>query len=228
MSPLVWTLLGCGLLAASDADTPAPRRYLRPEGARYVLESEVRTTKGGTYTSKTIRGDETLTLVIRHGDKGEPLIADVVLEKGRTTKKATLDLTGPTATFKRGGIIDLFKAPAEPVITSAPDWSDLFTLVRRYDADKGGKQVFAGLWIHPTLPYRTLSFTIERAGSDTVKVKDKPVELTCYQVHLRSGDYLAWALPDGTVCKLFGRAEKAVPVVLEGYEEATRKLEAPK
>jgi hypothetical protein len=227
MSPLVWTLLGWGLLAAPDPDKPAPLRYLRLEGDRFVLESEVLTTKGGTYTSKTTRRDETLTLTIRHGEKGEPLMADALLEKGKQSKKAVLDLTGPTAQLKRGGTLDLFKAPANPVVTSAPDWSDVFTLVRRYDAAKGGKQEFAGLWFHPALPHRILTFTIERTGTDKVMVKDKPVELTRYQAHLRSGDYIVWALPDSVVCKLMGREAKAVPVVLEGYEEATRNLTPP-
>lgn len=55
-------------------------------------------------------------------------------------------------------------------------------------------------------------------------VKDKTVELTRYRIQLRSGDYLVWARPDGTVCKLIAKGAKAVPVVLEGYEEATRNL----
>jgi hypothetical protein len=227
MSPLVWTLLGGCLLAQPDAEKPAPLRYLRPEGERFVLESEVLTTKRGTYISKTTHRDETLTLTIRHSEKGEPLMAEAVLEKGRGHRKAILDLTGPMANLKRGGILDLFKAPANPVITSAPDWSDVFTLVRRYDATRGGKQEFAGLWFHPTLPHQILTFTIEREGADKVMVKDKPVELTRYQVHLRSGDYVVWALPDGVVCKLMAREAKAVPVVLDGYEEATRNLKAP-
>ena len=227
MSSLLWTLLGCSLLAAADAEKPPTLRYLRPEEKRFVLESEITTTttsKSTTYVSRTERGEEKTTLTIRSDTKGKARVALVVVEKGRQRNTAQLDLTGPRAKLKRGGTTDFFKAPANPIVTTAPDWSDIFALVRRYDASRGGKQEFPGLWIHPRKPLLTLTFTIERAGTDRVTVKDRPVELTRYRVHLRSGDYLVWARPDGVVCKLIAQSAGAVPVVLEGYQEATRNL----
>ncbi|HEY7310430.1 MAG TPA: hypothetical protein VH643_13780 [Gemmataceae bacterium] len=226
MSPLL-SLLFAGSLLAADADTPASLRYLRPDADRYVLESEVTTTarsKGTTYVSRTTHGEETMTLTLHLDDKGMVRGAEAVLEKGKASSKAVLDLRGGKASLKRGDKTDLFEVPKDPMVTTAPDWSDIFTLVRRYDARKGGKQQFAGLWIHPTKPRLLLTFTIERTGRDKVTVKDKIVELTRYRVYLRSGEYLVWARADGTVCKLIAKGAKAVPVVLEGYEEATRNL----
>lgn len=231
MSPLLWTLLGCGLLSAADTEKSSTLRYLRPAGNRFVLESEVRITtaeKSTTYVSRTQRGEEKTTLTILYRAKGEVRVAEVVTENSRQSKTAQLDLTGPVAKLKRGGATDFFKAPANPIVTTAPDWSDIFALVRRYDASRGGKQEFPGLWIHPRKPRLSLTFTIERRGTDKVTVKDKPIELTRYRVHLRSGDYLVWARPDGVVCKLIARRAEAVPVVLEGYEKATRNLVAPR
>jgi hypothetical protein len=44
---------------------------------------------------------------------------------------------------------------------------------------------------------------------------------------LRSGEYLVWAQPEGIVCRIVSRRAGAAPVVLQGYEEATRRLGAP-
>jgi hypothetical protein len=128
------------------------------------------------------------------------------------------------ARLKRDGTTDLLQAPANPVVTTAPDWSDIFELVRRYDAGKGGKQEFPGLWFHPTRPLRQLTFSVERVGDDRVKIKDGGQKLGRYRVTLRSGGYLVWARADGRVCKILPGGGRAVPVVLEGYEEATSRL----
>jgi hypothetical protein len=228
MSFALVSLLGCGLSLAAEPEKPAPLRYLRPEGDTFVLESEVSTTRAGdgttTYVSRTERGAEKMTLTIRSDKSGRPLTAESVLEDRDGKKTANLDLQGPMAQFKRGGVTDFFKAPADPVVTTAPDWSDVFLLVRRYDAAKGGKQDFNGLWFHPTKGLLKPTFTVEHLGGDKVKIGDKEVTLDRYQVKLRGGDYLVWAEGKDRVCKILAGDPKAVPVVLEGYETATRDL----
>jgi hypothetical protein len=113
-------------------------------------------------------------------------------------------------------------------VTTAPDWSDVFQLVRRYDAAKGGKQDFPGLWVHPVQPMQKLTFSIQRIGDDTVAVREKgkemEVKLGRYQVKLRSGDYAVWADPDRRVVRIVPANRKEAFVVLQGYQEATRGL----
>jgi hypothetical protein len=104
-------------------------------------------------------------------------------------------------------------------VTSAPDWSDVFQLVRLYDAKKGGEQQFAGVWIHPDNPSQELTFTITNEDVETVKVKDKDVRLGRYKVQLRSGEYVVWADAAKRVVKLSAIGPKAKPIVLEGFEE---------
>ncbi|MBI1915401.1 MAG: hypothetical protein HYS12_11795 [Planctomycetes bacterium] len=227
MIPLTCVLLGCLVLGQGEAEKPKPVRYLKPEGNRFVLESEVTdttTSTGSTYVSRTVRGRETLTLTVHRDKDGTVVGAEIVHRKGEVRKTASVDLRTEPAKIKRGGVTDFVKVPANPVVTTAPDWSDVFELVRRYDAKKGGKQEFPGLWFHPSQPYLMPTFTIERSGADGVKVKDETQELTRYRIGLRSGGYRVWARADGRVCKILPEGERAVPVVLEGYEEATRGL----
>ena len=226
MSATLLTVLAGGLFLGTE-DKPTTLRYLKPSGTRFVLESEVTVTPGAegtTYVSRTERGTETMTLTIRSDPRGRVLQAELVHAKGGDKKTAALKFGSKTVQFQRGGLTDSVKAPADPIVTTAPDWSDVFQLVRRYDARKGGKQEFPGLWFHPTEPLKTPTFRVERLGADTVTVKDKEVKLDRYQVQLRSGPYLAWATPDGRVCKISPPGARAVPVVLEGFEEATRNL----
>ena len=71
----------------------------------------------------------------------------------------------------------------------------------------------------------SVTFTAERLGSDKVRVKDQDLALDRYRLGLRDGDYLVWATPAGAVYKVLPPAGKnAVPVVLEGYQDATRDL----
>jgi len=229
MLTLFVILAGCGLLAAAEPDKPTTLRYLRPSGDKFVLESAVTTTrdKDGTttYVSLTDRGSEKMTLTLRFNKKGEIKEAEAVQEtaQGKKQVSATLD-NSKIRLVQDGATHDILNPPANPIVTTAPDWSDIFQLVQRYDGKKGGKQEFSGLWIHPTKKTLMLTFTIERLGSDTIKVKDAEMKLDRYRVRLRSGDYLVWADPSGRVCKLLPPGAKASPVVLEGYEEATREL----
>jgi len=224
---LTWLLLP-GLLTAAEPDKPAAVRYLRPDGDKFALESEVtRTTTddGAVYVSRTDRGTQKMTLTLRYDKDGRLTSAEAVLETARDKRTATVTLRGTEGRLQRGGTTEAFTAAADPVVTTAPDWSDIFQLVRRYDARRGGRQEFPGLWFHPTQALLTPTFAIERIGSDDVVVQNRKVALTRYQVRLRNNaGYLVWADPDGRVCKILPRAAGATPVLLEGYEEATRTL----
>jgi hypothetical protein len=229
MSSLLLILAGYGLLAAAEPAKPTTLRYLRPAGDKFVLESEITTTRSqdgvATYVSLTDRGAEKMTLTLRFNKDDQITEAEAAQETAQGKKVVTAKLDGARANLVQDGAVhEITKVPANAIVTTAPDWSDIFLLVHRYDGKKGGKQEFPGLWIHPTKQALVLTFTIERLGNDTVKVKNEDVKLDRYKVRLRSGDYLVWADVSGRVCKLLPPGAKASAVVLEGYEEATREL----
>lgn len=232
MFPLICVLMG-SLSATAPADKPEPLRYLRPgmEG-KLVPECEVsRTTTedGSEYVSRTERPKERMTLTLRYNDKGQLLSADLLQEAGvRRTASLIVGEKGK-GQLKRGGSTDYLKdLPADPVVTTAPDWSDIFQLVRRYDLAKGGKQETAGLWIHPVQVLQRLTFTIEKVSEVTVTVKEKEkdveLRLNRFRVTLRSGEYAVWA--DGTwrVVRLAPAGAKDNFVVLQGFQQATKGL----
>ncbi len=225
MTPILCLLLGPAL-AGQAGPKPPPARYLKREGERFVLECEVTTTAtpdGPAYVSRTVRGTETMTLTVQRDRAGRVVRADLVHKRGEQSRAASLEVGGERAKIKRGGTTDFVKLPDNPVVTTAPDWSDVFELVRRHDAKKAGKQEFPGLWFHPAQPHLLLTFSVEMVGADTVKVRNEEQRLDRYQVGLRSGAYRVWAR-EGRVVKILPAGAKAVAVVLEGYEEATQGL----
>jgi hypothetical protein len=207
---------------------PTLLRYLKPAGGKLVPESEVtetRTNGQTVYVSTTERGEERTTLTISFDRPGKPARAEVVAEgpRGRRTVEVTFEKQG--ARIKRGGgITDFLNVGTDPVVTTAPDWSDIFQLARRYDRAKGGRQEFPGLWVHAVQPPRVMTFSIERTGGDSLTVGDRKVTLDRYKINLRSGDYVAWADADGRVYKLFPAASPKAFVVLDGYADAARAL----
>jgi hypothetical protein len=227
MSILLPLVAGCALLPAADADKPAPLRYLRPEMGKYVSAGEVATTRaedGSVVTSRADDPDEKVTLTLRYDRDGKLTSAESVQEVNRKGVTLTLGAKG-TGIMKRGGITDFLKdLPANPVVSASPDWTDAPQLIRRYDAAKGGKQQFAGLWIDPKEGLQKQTLNVERQAADTVTVKDKELKLTRYRLRLRGGEYTAWTDGEGRVVRVQGLAEKALPVVLEGFEDATRGL----
>ncbi len=127
--------------------------------------------------------------------------------------------------MKRGGITDFLKdLPARPVLTAGLDWTAALVFVPLYDAARGGKQEWSGLWLDPVQGLQTPTYTVERQGDDTVTVKDKAVKLSRYRIKLRDGTAAVWADGDGRVVRVQPLAAKATPVVLEGFEDATKGL----
>lgn len=226
---LIWIVVGVLLGHPSPAaEKPKPLRYLRLAKDQFVLESEItetRTVNDVTFVSLTDRGSEKMTLTL-HFDKDQSLTrAEALHETQKGKQSASLQVEGMNARLTRaGGVTDLLKAEGNPVVTTAPDWSDILQLARRYDPKKGGRQEFAGLWIHPSRPPLQLTFSIERVGGDQVTVAEKKLALERYRIRLRSGDYWVWADAGGRVYKLMPAGKPAALVVLEGYQEATRDL----
>jgi hypothetical protein len=227
MAHVLGLLLSVALLAA-EPEKSSTLRYLKPVGDKYVLEGEVTTTPsdtGSTFVSRTLRGAAVVTLTVRSTKDGQVVNAEAVVENEQTRKTAVLTFFDKgVVSLKRAGITDYLKASPTVVVTTAPDWTDGIQLVRRYDAQKGGKQEFAGMWFHPVEACQTLTLTIERVGKDKIMVNDNVLPLERYQVQLRSGSYLVWADADGKVCKILPQQKGAAPLVLEGVEEATKDL----
>jgi hypothetical protein len=231
MTPVLPLILGC-LLAQTTADKPTQFKYMRPDGDKYVVESEITLTRGKrgfTYTSVTSRGtdkDEVkMTLTIQFDANNNIQSAEAALSKSKTTKKATLTLFKDHARLKKEGTTEILnRVPESPIVTTAPDWSDIIQLMKRYDAKKGGKQEFGGIWFHPEEKLMMPTFTIELVGTDKITLGKKEITLYRHDIHLRSGGYWAWSDDEGRVVRIVPRSEGGSPVVLEGYEAATKEL----
>ena len=152
-------------------------------------------------------------------------MAEAIHETAKAKKTAYVSFSKNTAvlTTSDGVHAKIMVAPTA-VVTTAPDWTDIFLLARRYDRKKAGKQEFQGLWIHPSQPHRLLTFTIERQGADEIQPSGRKMILDRFQITLRSGGYIVWADSAGRVYKLMPPKKPAAAVVLEGFEESTRGL----
>jgi acyl-coenzyme A thioesterase PaaI-like protein len=203
-------------------------RYVRPAKDKFVLESrvtEVTTKDGVTYTSLTDRGREKMTLTIRFDHKQQVRDAEAVRETaGGKQTVSVVAFKKKEATLTRQGKAERLAVTPDVVVTTAPDWSDIFQVIRRYDRAKGGKQKFAGLWIHPVQPVRQLTFTVDAEKDETIEVDGKKLALRRYRVVLRSGAYLVWADRAGRVYRLMPPGKPAAAVILEGHEKATAGL----
>lgn len=228
------SLTGLGLLLAYAALFPrggeesVTLRYLRPAGEKLTLESEItdkRSKEGREYVSLTDRGSEKMTLTLRFDNKQRLIWAEALQETKQAKKASTLVRKDALAEVTRAdGSTESFKLDGEPVVTTAPDWSDILQVIQRYDRKKAGKQEFPGLWIHPVQPARQLKFVVEKLGTDFVTIDAKQIVLDRFRVQLRSGAYVVWADNTGRVIKLLPESQRAAFVVLEGFAEATREL----
>jgi hypothetical protein len=203
--------------------------YVRPAGGKFILESTVtfqKTADGFLFQSVTHRPKEKMTLKLRWDPKHLLQIADLEQETAAGKQTATALFDKKTAVVKRPGQKDQqLTLAAEPVLaTTAPDWSDILLVLRRYSYKQGGKQQFAGLWFHPVKPPRGLTFVVEELGKDTITAGDKKLTLGRYRVQLRSGAYLVWADGEGKVLKLMPPGQPQGAVILKGQEKSTTRL----
>jgi hypothetical protein len=202
-------------------------RYVRAAGEKFVLESrieEAAAKDGRTWTSLTDRGAEKMTLTLHFGAGNLLRRAEAVQETARGKRSVTVVFKEKEAVLTRLGKTRRLPVAADVVVTTAPDWSDIFQVMRRYDQGKAGRQKFAGLWIHPVKEARELTFTVELLKKDTIQVGGKKVPLGRYRVQLRSGAYLVWADRTGRVYRLAPPGKPGAAVILEGYEKATSEL----
>ncbi len=217
------------LLASLGAPAEAPvlLRYVRPSGDAFVLESvvtESRTADGLRYTSRTERPGEKMTLALHFDGKGRLRNAEALQETAKGKRAVTVVFEGKEAVLKRAGAEQRLAATPDAIVTTAPDWSDVFLAVRRYDRGKGGRQTFAGLWIHPVKEARLLTFGVEPLKEETIVAGGRKLPLTRYRVTLRSGAYLVWADRAGRVYRLMPPGKPGAAVVLEGHEKGTSGL----
>ncbi len=205
-------------------------RYVRPSGDEFVTETEIRLRrdkKGLVVTSATERGQQKLSLVTRFAADQRLQSAEVTVARGEDEQSATVTASDGTARVKRvdGRVTELEIRPGV-IVTSAPDWTDAFLLVKQYDADGELKQDFAGLWIHPTREPLLLTFRITRLGVDAVKRERAQVELVRFLVELRGGSrYIVWRDGRGRMIRLMPESQPRMSLYLSGWEHTASSLE---
>jgi hypothetical protein len=224
--------LAFGSVPGIAMDSAQKLRYLRPAGLQFVSECEFTLTRGengSTIESVTQRGPVKLTVTARYDAKDLLRAAEVTLLMKDQKKTAAVSVVaGKARVLRDAQAAQEFDAPKGVIVTSAPDWTDTFLLCRRYDRDKGGKQQFAGLWIHPVEHSQRLTFAIERHGAEMIEHAGKKLKLDRYTIWLRgNSSYAAWADADGKMIKLVPLPfnENAMNwLVLEGYEKSAAGL----
>jgi hypothetical protein len=231
-------LLAVTATVSACADSPPEEKiqYLRLTAKGIVPESTFtikREQAGWTIASVTGRGNMQLTVTARYDAQDRLTAADAVLVQKEQRTSATVAVTGGKATVRAGAREPQdFSVPSGVIVTSAPDWTDTFLLCRHYDRRRGGRQSFAGLWIQPTQAAQRLPFTIERDGTDRIEKDGKALELDRFTIRIRGPNpYVAWADARGKMVRLIPLPyQESAPggLVLEGYDEATKRLRPPK
>jgi hypothetical protein len=219
------------------ADEPAAERhrYLRQakEGVATECTFEIaRDAKGWTITSMTDRGATKMAVVSQYDAQDRLLNTSATLTSGKSKTPATVNVADGKATIKRDDANpQQFDVPAGVIVTSAPDWTDVFLLCRRYDKAGKANQEFPALWIHPTQPAQRLTFAIERQGTDSIDHAGKKSELTRFLITIRGGSrYAAWADSQGKMIRLIPMPanDPTTGLTLEGFEKSAASLRLPR
>jgi hypothetical protein len=226
MIPMILTLTVSFAGEASDA---FDLQYVGADGAdRWAVRFHIArvphkdgaATHGYTLRGTTTSGKQKLTLESVYGPGQMLRSSRVTLRTGDQESAASVTVASGRARVVRPGQTPQdFEVSAGVIVTSAPDWTDIAMLCARYDRDKGGKQAFAALWIHPTQPAQLLQLTIERKGR--LAIRAGKLELTEFLIHLRNQSaYRAWATGDGTLVRLAPLMAKGARAGLfqKGYE----------
>ncbi|MCI0377047.1 MAG: hypothetical protein L0215_05550 [Gemmataceae bacterium] len=232
---------GLGLVCLSLLPSPSGRgegketfTYLRSAGKGFATEAKISIQKdedGWRIISVTGGGKGQMIIDARFDVQNALLAASATTqgEKMKSTAKVSVS-AGKAKVEREGGISQEFKLTSGmTVVTSAPDWADIFLLCRHYDRKRGGKQSFTGLWIHPTQPAQVIPFHIEESGADFVKNDGKDIRLHRFRIQIRGPNpYLAWADESGKLIRLVPTPLKkdAPPagLVLAGFEECFKQL----
>jgi hypothetical protein len=233
---IVWfATLSCGFSELHAADRPETRKvfqFLRPAGSEFKKETEIqlrRSTDSLVVTSVTQRGQEKLTVTSRFDSKDVLCSAEVTIQRGQHRQSASVTVTDGTARVLRDGkeAVEL-ACPRGVIVTSAPDWTDSFMAVQRYDPNGEKTQRFPGLWIHPTGKPLELTIQLTHLGQDSVKHGCQAVDLDRYLLVLRGGSrYVVWRSPRGQLVRLVPAKSGRGGIVLAGWEQATGNLKRP-
>ena len=227
--------LSCAPSTSRGADkhrASTTARFLRVSGADFVPETEIhltRTKNGSVVTSTTQRGEQKLTVISRYDSQNGLTEARVTSQQGTIAQSAEVRVTGRTAHVMRDGQRpDELRCPAGVIVTSAPDWTDSFMAVRRYDSNGEKTQTFPGLWIHPTGKPLELTIQLTHLGQDSVKHGSKTANLDRYLLVLRGGSrYVVWRNPQGQLVRLVPAKSGRGGIVLAGWEQAVGNLKPP-
>src|ERR1051325_445764 len=200
-------LAAAATLVCADDKGRERFRYLRAQGDGFATECKfviARDKSGWSIVSTTDRGAIQMHVETRYDADDRPVSARVALTTHSVTKTATVQIKDGKATVRREGQPPAeFDAPKGTIITSAPDWTDVFLLCCRCDRQRKGKQEFPSLWIQPTPTALGLSFTIAREGGDAVEASGKKPELPRYAIRIRNNSgYTAWADSQGRLVRL--------------------------
>lgn len=220
-------LPACGAPAFGGDAATETCRYVRSTGDKHVTECEfdlTRDAKGWAITSRTGR----MKVEARYDKDDHLQDAKASLSDGKSEKVVLVRVKDGKAKVERDGAdAQEFDVPKGTIVTSAPDWSDVFLLCRRFDRTKNGKQEFPALWIHPEKLARRLTFTIEKQGIDNIEHDGQAIELVRLLIHIRDNSaYMAWADADGRMVRLIPLPVKdsAPGMTLEGYKKSAAGL----
>lgn len=205
-------------------------RYLRPAGKAFALEASitVHTRKDGwSIESVTGTAAKAMTIHAHHLAAGRLREARAVLAGEGGKKEARVEVKGDVAHVQgEEGKVQEFPVGDRTIVTSAPDWSDIFLLCRRFKPGSV-KEEFQGLWIHPTQKAQAIRFTIEKEGTDTVERDGKRITLNRYRIQIRGpAPYRAWANEAGILIKLVPASGKG-GLIREGWEGVWEELKGP-
>jgi hypothetical protein len=229
----IWLVaLSCGpssLHGGDKHESSEVIRYLRVSGSEFIKETEIRLVRTGeslVVTSITQRGEQTLTVTSRFDSNHALTNAKVSLRRGQRTQSAAVSVTNQTARVVRDGKeTNELACPGGVIVTSAPDWTDSFMAVRRYDLNGSTTQTFPGLWIHPTSKPLELTIRLTRLGHDSVMLGQKTEKLDRFLLVLRGGSrYVAWRNQQGQLVRLVPAMKGSGGIVLTGWGLATRVL----
>jgi hypothetical protein len=150
----------------------------------------------------------------------------VTIQEGKFAQSAAVRVrNGSARVIREGQQTNELNCPRGVIVTSAPDWTDSFLAVQRYDPQGDMTQEFAGLWIHPTREPLELKIKLTHVGSESVIFHGKNQTLEQYLLVLRGGSqYAVWANDQGLLVRLVPRNNPLGGIVLSGWENATRDL----
>ncbi len=221
------------LLAPADAGLSAVPsnvlHYLCGSSGDFKPECDViitRTQEGTEYRATMFRAKEFTSNVVNLDSTGKLQTALMHLSAAGLSKTVLVRWRGgDSLDVRRHLVTEFVKVSGPPIVTTSPDWSDVWQLVQEYDRKKGGKQEFGAVWVHPSANPESLTFSIELLDdTETVVVQDHKVKLRRYLLKLRPGEYLAWTDYAGKIIKIVKNEARGTAIVLDGYQDATANL----